>query len=293
MRKNLLIITLLAIVVLGGGTLALRAFPSLLLQLKQAANDNLPGASTLLNVSNDRTSSVFTGEPLTGPLGEQATVLAAGEVAALTNNERTARNLPALQINTALTKAAQQKADDMFTRQYFAHIAPDGTDPAKLANSVGYAFLLVGENLALGNFGTDEKLIAAWMNSAGHRANILKPGYTEIGVATVPGTYKGQTTWMAVQEFGTPQSVCPAPNESEKAQVDTLNAELTTLKTELEQRKSELEAMNRHNQAYNEKASAYNALIDQYNTLLEQLKNLINAYNAEVGTYNVCIKSYI
>src|SRR6185369_15716694 len=117
--------------------------------------------------------------------------------------------LPALKENALLDKAAKKKLDDMFAQQYFEHINPQGKGPSDLAKSVGYDYIAIGENLALGNFKNDAELVQAWMDSPGHRANILNKQYTEIGVAVGQGTYEGKKTWLAVQEFGRPTSSCP------------------------------------------------------------------------------------
>src|SRR5262249_8345343 len=95
--------------------------------------------------------------------------------------------LPALTVNAKLNESAQLKLKDMFAKQYFEHVSPSGVGPDGLANEVGYAYASIGENLALGNFADDRALVQAWMDSPGHRANILGKSYREIGVAVGKG----------------------------------------------------------------------------------------------------------
>ncbi len=122
----------------------------------------------------------------------------------LTNADRTAHNVGNLRVNPALVAAAQAKANDMATKGYFAHTAPDGTDPWYWFREAGYPFEYAGENLAI-DFSDSLDVERAWMNSPAHRDNILDPHYTEIGIAMAEGMYEGRRTIFVVQEFGKPQ----------------------------------------------------------------------------------------
>lgn len=121
----------------------------------------------------------------------------------LANQDRSQNKLNGLTISPVLTKAAQLKADDMAQKGYFAHTAPDGTDPWYWFNQAGYKFSYAGENLAI-DFSDSSAVNDAWMNSPTHRANILDQHYTEIGIATAQGMYQGRMTTFVVQEFGAP-----------------------------------------------------------------------------------------
>jgi uncharacterized protein YkwD len=121
----------------------------------------------------------------------------------LANKDRTENRLDGLTISPVLTKAAQMKADDMAQKGYFAHTAPDGTDPWHWFNEAGYKFSYAGENLAI-DFSDSSTVNDAWMNSPTHRANILDQHYTEIGIATAQGMYQGRMTTFVVQSFGAP-----------------------------------------------------------------------------------------
>lgn len=126
-----------------------------------------------------------------------------------TNTRRESQNLTSLKVNSLLEKAAQMKADDMATRGYFSHATPDGKTPWYFLDKAGYVFSMAGENLAV-NFFDSKDVAEAWMNSEGHRANILSSNYTEIGIAAAQGIYQGKKTVFVVQFFGTP-AVATAP----------------------------------------------------------------------------------
>ncbi len=120
-----------------------------------------------------------------------------------TNQNRVADHLPSLQVSPLLQAAAQEKANDMATKGYFAHTSPQGLTPWYWFENVGYSFSYAGENLAV-NFSDSQDVTTAWMNSPEHRANILSSNFTQIGIATAQGVYEGQSTTFVVEEFGTP-----------------------------------------------------------------------------------------
>jgi uncharacterized protein YkwD len=120
----------------------------------------------------------------------------------LTNEERAKYNLKPLKLQPNLTDAAMWKAKDMATKGYFAHEDPDGRDFSDRINSFGYkAWGFVGENIAAGQI-TPEEVVKSWMESPGHRKNILKPQYCEIGIGFVSDS-KSEYGQYWVQEFGT------------------------------------------------------------------------------------------
>lgn len=123
----------------------------------------------------------------------------------LANQDRevTDGSLPTLTVNPLLVEAAQQKANDMVEKSYFAHTSPEGISPWYFISNTGYQFSFAGENLAV-NFSDSDEVEQAWMNSPGHRANILNGNFTEIGIATAQGVYKGNQTTFVVQMFGRP-----------------------------------------------------------------------------------------
>jgi len=119
------------------------------------------------------------------------------------NNDRQTDQLNRLRYNPLLEEAAKLKANDMAELGYFAHTSPAGIDPWHWLKEVGYNYTSAGENLAV-NFSESQDIHTAWMNSPSHRANILDSRYTEIGIATATGIYKGQETIFVVEFFGKP-----------------------------------------------------------------------------------------
>lgn len=232
--------------------------------------------------------------PLRKDVDDEGSQLSVSGAIAETNRHRREAGLPELSENTLLNIAAQKKVDDMFARQYFEHDSPSGEGAGELVTETGYEFIVVGENLALGNYKDDKVLVQAWMDSPGHRENILKPSYTEIGIAVAKGTFEGRDTWLAVQHFAKPLSACPNINESLKEQIDSNNIKLDNLKIDLESRKKDLEnkpTTREESDVYNKKVDEYNALVGEYNTLLENTKSLVASYNSQVQSFNECAKN--
>lgn len=127
----------------------------------------------------------------------------------LTNLKRAEVGLPSLSLDSALSAAAAGKADDMFSRGYWAHSAPDGTTPWVFITNVGYQYLYAGENLAK-DFGNSEGVVNAWMASLSHRDNILRKDYQDVGFAVVNGRLFGEETTLVVQFLATRQPVTVA-----------------------------------------------------------------------------------
>ena len=127
------------------------------------------------------------------------------EVVNLTNQKRTEAGLSALTLNQTLSSAAYTKGRDMIDRDYWAHVAPDGTQPWKFFTNFGYKYRYAGENLAR-DFSNADSAVTAWMNSPTHRENILNPKYKEIGIGVVEGDLAGTDTTVIVQFFGTSYS---------------------------------------------------------------------------------------
>ncbi len=128
-----------------------------------------------------------------------------GVIIALTNVERDKEKLPELTENEILNQAAQLKAEDMAIKGYFAHNTPEGFSPWYWFTKAGYSYKKAGENLAV-NFDDSEKVVDAWMNSPTHKANIVKDGYTEIGIGTAEGKYNGRKATFVVQLFAAPKA---------------------------------------------------------------------------------------
>ncbi|MFH0943502.1 MAG: CAP domain-containing protein [Candidatus Beckwithbacteria bacterium] len=151
----------------------------------------------------------FFGRKLPGVLGMISTITAE-ELVNLTNQQRQEANLPALELNSTLSQAAQQKAADMIAKNYWAHTGPDGTTPWVFFKNAGYRYLYAGENLAR-DFYDSGSVVKAWMNSPTHKDNIMSSRYREIGIAVVQDTFQGQETVLVVQLFGTQTVAVVAP----------------------------------------------------------------------------------
>ena len=234
-----------------------------------------------------------------GPLvsNQQTTTSSApltiGGVLAWTNIERHENGaLAPLLENAQLDLVAAERLRDMFAEQYFDHVSPSGVSPSDVAQKQGYHFIAFGENIALGSYQNDQALVQAWMNSSHHRANILNKHYTEIGVAVGKAQYRGQETWIAVQNFGTPLSACPQPNETLKATIDEKNILIRQLQVTAVALKKELENNPPTDPAatdvYAQKIAEYNILANRINSLISEAKNAVTSYNEQTALFNQC-----
>ncbi|WP_325535473.1 CAP domain-containing protein [Sporomusa sp.] len=114
----------------------------------------------------------------------------------LLNADRAANGLPPLKLNLAVTAVAERHAQDEIDRNFFAHVNPDGKSPFDRMRSAGISFGYAGENLAINlNVTAAEQ---AFMNSPGHRANILNPNYKQVGIGV---KYSPQGSVYVVQNF--------------------------------------------------------------------------------------------
>lgn len=125
------------------------------------------------------------------------------KVIELTNQKRAEAGIGAVEFNSLLAQAAKAKGEDMLAQNYWAHVAPDGTQPWKFFTNAGYSYRYAGENLAR-DFADPNSAIEAWMASPTHRDNLLSSKYQHIGIAVVEGDINGVETTLVVQLFGTP-----------------------------------------------------------------------------------------
>jgi len=137
-------------------------------------------------------------------------------VVSLTNQQRAVTGAEPLTTNTKLDAAAREKAQDMFDGNYWAHVSPSGTEPWDFFDAQNYSYVYAGENLAK-NFATSAGVIEGWMNSPGHRANLLSDNYTEIGIATVNGQLEGEDTTLVVALYGRPSGAPPVVAAGERS----------------------------------------------------------------------------
>lgn len=212
-----------------------------------------------------------------------------------TNIQREKYGFLPLKENQKLNETAQVKLEDMFLNQYFGHYSPSGKGVADLVKDFDYQFLVIAENLALGDFPDDKTLVDDWLASPGHRANILNPHYQEIGVAVKKGVFEGKTTWMAVQHFGLSLFVCPQPNLVLKEKIEENQKQLSELEKTLSNLKAEIQPIRRRileREVDFQKIEQYNNLVFQYNTILEENKTLINQYNSQINLFNQCVAEF-
>ncbi len=120
----------------------------------------------------------------------------------LTNKERTAKDMPALVLNPALSKIARAHAENMARQKKMEHKL-DGKEVKDRVKEAGYKLSMVGENVAMGELGAKlSSIMKAWMESGGHRKNILSADYTEIGVGIARDS---AGTFYITQVFATPR----------------------------------------------------------------------------------------
>jgi uncharacterized protein YkwD len=124
------------------------------------------------------------------------------EVVELTNQIRRENGCEPFRVSPQLGKAARDHSEDMATRNYFDHTSPDGLDLWTRMRSAGYRFTLAAENIAAGQPSPDE-VVQDWMESPGHRENILNCALTEIGVGYASNTSSRYGVYWT-ENFGTP-----------------------------------------------------------------------------------------
>lgn len=219
------------------------------------------------------------------------TKLSSEGVISMTNKFRSENgNLNPLKENTKLDFSAEKKLQDMFNRQYFEHASPDGISVSDLGDQVSYEYITIGENLALGNFVDDQALVEAWMNSPGHRENILNEHYQDIGVAVGKGVFEGKNVWMAVQHFGLPKSACPSIDEVLFGVISINEKQTKAMEEDLLLRRQKIESGEVYEDlTTNGQIDKYNSLVLIYNDLVVTLKKEIEKYNKQIQEFNSCI----
>ncbi len=201
--------------------------------------------------------------------------LDSSEVIRLINVERTLNNLQPLEKNELLSHAAKEKAKDLLKQQYFAHESPEGVAVGDLVDIAGYDYIFTGENLAKGDFRDETEIVEGWMNSPGHRKNILEPTFTESGMAIKSGIFEGRPVWIGVQIFATPKDICPIPDDS--------------LERRAEEKKRELEEVSDSLDKLDYTNPRYNLLIEENNRLVESINQLVDEYNRQIQNRINCI----
>lgn len=216
-------------------------------------------------------------------------ILSPERIVLLTNIERAKYSLPPLVWNDKLAIAANMKAKDMIAKQYFAHESPDGIGIEQLAKATNYNYSLIGENLAMGDFISSEDVVEGWMNSKGHRENILKPTFKEIGVSAIIGLGDGRNVWYSVQEFGRPPPSCLLPDTNLESIIKSSNLNSKEIGIELSKIKSNIESGSFGMADIKSFIEQYNILVNKSNILQAKIKELVTVYNTAVKAYNECV----
>jgi len=232
-------------------------------------------------------------------------------VVCLTNRERTQNGLANLSENQLLHAIAEGRARDMVENDYFAHISPTGAQASDLAQRLGYRYKIIAENIASGIFLTNQKIVDGWMQSPGHRKNILSSEVKEIGVCVMKGRMRGTETTIAVQIFGLQSpavstKLCTLPSqglmneiEVKKAELRGLNERLESIRKELDSEKTiiELDQMlaknySKKNHDLNVKIKTYNEKNRWHNQSLAEIKAKEAVLNSMIEEYNKTLQSY-
>ena len=127
---------------------------------------------------------IYPGQVLNIPQLDSTVRAFEQEVVRLVNEQRAQYGLKPLTENWELSRVARYKSQDMVDNRYFSHTSPTYGSPFQMIRAFGLSFRTAGENIAYGQR-TPQAVVNAWMNSSGHRANILNASYTQIGVGYV------------------------------------------------------------------------------------------------------------
>lgn len=129
---------------------------------------------------------IYPGQVLTIPQLDSTVSTYEAEVIRLVNNIRKQNGLSELTANWELSRVARYKDQDMKDKNYFSHTSPTYGTPFQMIKAFGLPYRTAGENIAKG-YATPQAVVNGWMNSSGHRANILNASYKQIGVGYVAG----------------------------------------------------------------------------------------------------------
>ncbi len=165
--------------------------------LTKIANANQCTVSDIMkaNPSIKNSAMIYKGQKITIPTSSATAY--EDQVITLVNKERSKRGLQTLKKNATLAYVARLKSKDMATKGYFSHTSPTYGSPFTMMQHYGIRFSAAGENIAMGQ-PTPQAVMTAWMNSPGHKANILSPAYNQIGVGMAKSS-RGSIYWT--QEF--------------------------------------------------------------------------------------------
>jgi uncharacterized protein YkwD len=147
----------------------------------------VPPTPTAVPPTATPTVIILPPTPTAAPPQAPATALTSFEsqMFVMHNQQRAANGVAALQLDPTLVAVARQRAQDMATNNYFSHTSPTGQTAFAIMDSYGYSYSIAGENIARNNYPASQSVSVAmdgFMNSPGHRANILEPQFTKVGI---------------------------------------------------------------------------------------------------------------
>lgn len=181
-----------------------------------------------LENSGSQSSDILTGERSASQVAPSPTNQNfINRVLELTNIERSKLSLSPLTLNTQLLNAATNHSQNMALQDFFSHTGKDGSSLGSRISATGYKFSAAAENIAAGS-STPEQVVSSWMNSSGHRANILNPNLKEIGIgyyflANDTGTENWNHYWTQVFATSLDGSVNPAPTPTPTPTPNTIS----------------------------------------------------------------------
>ncbi|MCA9347634.1 hypothetical protein KC930_03605 [Candidatus Saccharibacteria bacterium] len=142
-------------------------------------------------------------------MNSEASAISGYGIMAASNNERSARGLGQLSLNSQLNRSAQMRAQDIIENKYWSHVSPAGLGMEYFLNASGYPFYTASENLSRG-YDSDYGVVAAWMASGSHRAAVLNSIVDEIGVGYAVGILDDELTTIVVAYYAS-RAPIPAP----------------------------------------------------------------------------------
>ncbi|WP_163099891.1 SafA/ExsA family spore coat assembly protein [Peribacillus alkalitolerans] len=156
--------------------------------LWKIAVKNQVGVTELIkaNPQLSNPNMINVGQSINIPSTSTANQTVEQQVVSLVNQERAKVGLPALKSDWELARVARYKSEDMRDKNYFDHNSPTYGTPFQMMKSFGISYSYAGENIAAGQT-TAQAVMTAWMNSPGHKANILSKNFTTIGVGYAKG----------------------------------------------------------------------------------------------------------
>lgn len=148
------------------------------------------GLDEIINANPQITNPdlIYPNEIINIPLMDTSITSYEQQVIDLVNNIRVQNGLSRLKANWELSRVARYKSQDMHDKNYFSHTSPTYGSPFEMMRAFGISYRTAGENIAKG-YTTPQAVVNGWMNSPGHRANILNSAFTQIGVGYVSSGY--------------------------------------------------------------------------------------------------------